>query len=607
MIMDNRERLNEMLQDAYSVPEPRRELVDRLNREAVSMPAPKRGRFGVLRVMLLAVALLAVVGFAYTVLFRRTGEAAIAIIPSDASMVVTVDLVPSEGQVAAFKKIADALKREGLDSKLTEGIAKQTGKDAGIVRDLQPYLTHNMAFAEWSNPQGGEGLHALLLPVTNTSAVEKVLSRYGARVPMDGSVYKIADKSLGNEFVQGEGLAGIIGEYLVATNSRALYSRIALAQKGAGETVAHLAAYQEARAALPADANLMVFVSPTAMADASKSTGVKAVKGARWMCFGAAVRDNGIRIDFRSPMDEKTLPTLPKSGTLDPNLLRRLPNGALGITSVADLGEGLRWMDESAGDAKVVTDGMASFEKESGINFKKDIVPALHGTTALAVYPGASGHGLDVDAMLLFSGDNNATPELLESKLRKLYESQTQKNSAASKLQRIEYSGATVWAPSSSATKNMNESMQDLGVSNREFCWATVDRSVILATSKPMLFRAIRSYRGAGVLAEDQPFANMATQVSDRAQMVTMISINRVLKQMASENQPGELEDWVSAFGSPNDGLVISGYLDGDLVVGSALIPLDYDKAAKAIAKALKSDPVDAFRAEPSIDMSQPK
>src|SRR5687767_3009338 len=107
--MEPRDPLAEKLQDAYSVPEARPELTDRLNK--LSADAAPRRRLPFLRVMLLGVALLAVVGFAYNVLFGRRGEAAIAMIPADASFVLTVDLVPSQDQLAAFKKISDAMKR----------------------------------------------------------------------------------------------------------------------------------------------------------------------------------------------------------------------------------------------------------------------------------------------------------------------------------------------------------------------------------------------------------------------------------------------------------------------------------------------------------------
>ena len=81
--------------------------------------------------------------------------------------------------------------------------------------------------------------------------------------------------------------------------------------------ISSLPEYQEARAALPADASLLVFVSPKALQELQNQTKgmVSAkVKNAsmpltvmpKWMAYSATIRDTGLAIDYRVPMDAAT-------------------------------------------------------------------------------------------------------------------------------------------------------------------------------------------------------------------------------------------------------------------------------------------------------------
>src|SRR5689334_20708697 len=74
------------------------------------------------RAPLLLVLLIIVAGgvLAYRHFFNRAGEAAIQLIPQDASLVVTLDTNPSPDQVSAFNRIKDAIKTEKLDSGFDE-------------------------------------------------------------------------------------------------------------------------------------------------------------------------------------------------------------------------------------------------------------------------------------------------------------------------------------------------------------------------------------------------------------------------------------------------------------------------------------------------------
>ena len=75
-----------------------------------------RGRFGGVKLALLGIVGTAVVAYAgYRIFFGRPGEAAVALIPADASCVLTLDTHPSEAQLGAFTKLATALYDETSD------------------------------------------------------------------------------------------------------------------------------------------------------------------------------------------------------------------------------------------------------------------------------------------------------------------------------------------------------------------------------------------------------------------------------------------------------------------------------------------------------------
>jgi hypothetical protein len=393
-----------------------------------------------------------------------------------------------------------------------------------------------------------------------------------------------------------------VGHYLVVSSNDALLRRVALTHDGAERPVSQLPQYAEARNALPSDANLMVFVSPQAMSNAGKAAGTDVVKSAKWMCFGAAIRDNGIRVDFRSPLEKAMVPPA-GAGFLEPNFLGKLPSGALGIVAIADPGNSIQWMQKGFAKEQGVAEGIKDFEKEAGLSISRDIVPAFSGSLVLGVYPGASSEPADVDGLLMLDSNNGANPAALATKLRLKFEADTAKDPKPLRFVRSEYGGAEVWSADPAVTKEIASSTKEMGIGARAPYFALINKAVLMASSKHMLFTAIRAYRGASSLANDPPFAQMQQQMGERSQVATLVSLNRVLNRMRSlfdgkSDMSLPVDDLVQVFGGENDGLVISGYVQGNQMIGSAFLPLDYDRAARA-SKSMSSK-VSLATAEPA-------
>jgi hypothetical protein len=425
-------------------------------------------RFGGGRAMLLLVLLLLVVGgtLAYRYLFQRPGEAAIQLLPADSLVVVTLDTTPSEQQAAVFRRISDAIRREGLDTQVDRLLADSLEK-APVSEKIRPYVKHSFAFAMW-NTGGSRSMQtqagAALLALSDPGRVRDVLAQYGRKQTANGlDVYTFQNGSL---------CAAIISDYLALSDRPASLARIEAVRAGQ-PSVAKLAEYQAARAALPEDANLMIFVSPAALEEIgkeSRSLGVNPLRSTKWMAIGATVRDDGIAFDYRYPMDAAAFPplrVLGEIGPLDTSLLKRLPAGAYGVMAWSQPAKYWDYVRDSVrSDAHAVKsfdEGIAEFEKQTGMSVPNDILPALSGHLVLAVYPDASGTKSGVDGLIVVDDASGANPAALAAKLRAYVErASSEGGKPGVRFASTEKGGATVWAIDPESEKALQHSMGEM-------------------------------------------------------------------------------------------------------------------------------------------------
>src|SRR5207302_1314166 len=116
-------------------------------------------------------------------------------------------------------------------------------------------------------------------------------------------------------------------------------AQVEAVRRGKTPSVASLAEYKEARAALPQDANLMVFASPSAFVELAKSMGApnadqisSTFKEMRWLGMSLTLRDDGIEIKAQAPQSSSTPASVAQIPALkDGDLFKRLPGGAFGL------------------------------------------------------------------------------------------------------------------------------------------------------------------------------------------------------------------------------------------------------------------------------------
>lgn len=539
----------------------------------------------------LAAAVLAYAG--YRVFFSRTGEAAVAYIPADADFVVTLDSHPSESQIGAFRKLADALHREGLDTDLENGVNDLIGI-AGIAKEVRAHLTHNLALALWSGA-GAKEDHAgglALFAIDDAGAVRKIIAG-GKRAP--GSVEAYSFRS--PDFV-----CSVLDDYLVIASSPEVIGRAASA-RSSGESIASLQEYRDARAALPADANLMFFMSPRAIAELQKSA-ASTFAGSRWMAVGAALRDGGIEFTYRGPLDTKKAPAfgeLAKVAPLDLVSLRNLPEGALGLLAYSQPAKYFPVLESTLRDADHGDDwnkSLKEFERETGISVKDDLLPGLQGDVVLAVYPDSGAHE-SADGLILVDSAGGANPTGLVAKVRDWIDRKNGESKDGPKVQFVEtkVGATTLWLMDEKSAEAFRKGAAGGAATkspwaDKNLGYAVKDGVVVVGSSRAILVKAAESMNGGRSLGDDPAFANMTAKVEHGAQAVWMLALPRILdafrpqieKSLGMESD--SKEDFLQLFGAPDSGLVASGRLEADVARGTMFLPLDFDHMARLIHRA---------------------
>ncbi len=408
-------------------------------------PAFRHNRTGAARVALIAalsaIGLLAVGGaLGYRYLTSRPGEAAAdRYLPADSVFVSTLDLKPSSPeQAGVFARIGDALRRAGLDRRATDAVEQATGRSS-VAREVLPYLTGGAAFAARDTQSGSDVV--ALLTIRDTQAVGEILTRRAVATEKAPDGFVIAS-------VPTDGpkpvYVAVLDNYLVVARSKDALLRVADVRAHRAPALSSRADYRDARAGLPADANALVFVSPTAAKNLPSGSGVgapsAALKGAGWFASSVTLRADGVLMDARLPWKFQTGPvpavmqTAGGIAPFDTAVLRRLPSGAIGAFALSQPG---RYADaartgaiSAGGDAaaqetarRAMNESMAGFERTTGMSVDRDILPNLGGNVVLVAYPRPSGANNSdgtppADGLVIFDDAHGADPAALAAKVR---------------------------------------------------------------------------------------------------------------------------------------------------------------------------------------------
>jgi len=591
-------------------------------------------RFGGVKAvfLLLVAAALGVAGYAgYRIFFNRPGESAIALIPADAGVVMTLDTNPSPNQVHAYQTISESLKREGVDDKVSEGISGLLGK-AGIAQEIRQYVKTSFALAFWppDDESNSKGHGVVLLAISNPGEVTRILSTVGSEGP-DGT-RKLDKASM-----------AVIGDYLVMSDDPAMIAKVGRVQRGNEPSMAGVQEFQLARADLPQDANIMVFASPSAMKAFNKmvpAQGARTFDGMQWASFGATLRDDGLQFDMRAPANTKAMPELEKLASLKPvdsASLRHLPAGAYGFLAYSSPSTIWEMVSDSVkkqpGQEEKMTKGLEEFQKATGLSIPDDLVPAFRGDLLLAAYPSANGEKKSLDFVLVANNNNGADPVALAEKMPALMEKMSK---GKAKFVKSEENGVTEYMlapeaqaemlqsmsgghpveatpmptalPSTTATPSPDEALPTTPpvtqpqsqpphevpapLKDKTIAWAEVNGCVVLASSKAMLDKAVAAFHGQPTLADDDAFrATLAKRAGD--QSIFVVNMRRVMEGirpfateiMGKNNNGPSFDDIAGIFDTGDSALFMGGKYSGNVASGTWFIPLNFDKIAQLVHK----------------------
>lgn len=531
-------------------------------------------------------AIAAVVGagaVGYKVLFDRPGELAIGFLPADAQAIITVDLSPSPAQAQTFKAIGDALEQEGLLDELERGIAEAAAQNE-LVRELRPHIKTSFAVGVWGIEEGKEPKYAaLLISIGNPGAVSSSLAKHLRGYKLEGEQAYVIDKNA---------TAAVLANYLVIAPNEESVRRVIAVHAGKSPSAADLAPYQEARKALPDDANAMLFVSNSLLREAGKEA-ERELKGANpfrhsgWFAAGLTVRNEGLLCSVRAPFsaDEvKEMQPLAKVPALSLDSLGLLPRGAYGLAALsqpAAIYDVIRNFALAKPESKrEMEDGLTKLRSETGFDLEQDVVPAFRGEFTVALYPSRVPGNDDPEALLVADSANGADPVSFVEKFR-----------SAINSGRFDKAGPKARfssQPYGSTTIQLLDVSGDPNAKGKTPCYAVIGKTVVASTSLALLKQVVDTQGNeATTLRSDPRFKRMADR-GLKASGFTLMADLPALAQDAAGNGGGPDWDWHKLFG--DDGLTFSASYDGKKATAEMFVPLDWVELVHRIgAEAKKS------------------
>lgn len=567
--------------------------------------APRARRWGT-RIALGTAAFASLAGvYAFRTLAARPGEDALRLVPANAVVVATLDLSPSASQVIAFKRIDDALARNGLNGVMESSLIDMFEPSAKGRESLRPLVLRNGAVAILPTESGkfGDGKPVAMLAVSSGAEAQKALETQGeARYYKGVKYYKLRN---------GSQIYMVVDDLLiVAQEPTALYA-VKQTQNGA-PNITSIASFTGSRANVAQDANIMLFLSPKLLTEAPKAAeGIMA----DWMTVGLAIRDGGIGVSFAGatdPAKEPAFATLGQTAPVRTDLFRVLPAGMYGSMIYSQPSKAIEAMEKGMSKDADMKKGIKEMEdgmrKEAGLDLRKDVLPAFHGTTILAAYPNTDEVS-GVDALLVIDDQNGGDPANALDRLTHWMEEQMEKEGGDQELYtRTEKDGVTWFRVADHVQDEIREGFGEgmehgpikakALIGEKTIAWAVVGKAVLASTNQRLLERAVASYRSnENALAGDPKFAGVEANVIDGSQQIGMFSLSRIAEGVKNTVDQTKLDkegaktfrSIVGVFENLDEPFMTKMRMQPNgRFAGGTFIPLDYDKVLNLAGDAKK-------------------
>ncbi|MGV3618443.1 MAG: DUF3352 domain-containing protein [Fimbriimonas sp.] len=574
---------------------------------AANSSAPRLRRWGV-RAAVGATLFASLAGaLAFRSLMARPGEAALRLVPANAVIVATLDLSPSASQVIAFKRIDDALARNGLNGFMESSLIDMFEPSAKGREALRPLVLRNGAVAILPKDSGkfGDGNPVAMLAVSSGADAQKALEREGeARYYKGLKYYKLR---------HGSQLYMVVDDLLIVAQEPTALLAVKGTRDG-GANITSVDSFVASRATVADDANIMLFLSPKMLTEGPKGT--EALM-ADWMTVGMAVRDGGIGISFGGAADTSKEPALATLGQTQPvrnDLFRMLPSGMYGSMVYSQPSKTFEAVEKGfmkdADMKKSIKEMETDMRKEVGIDLRKDLIPAFHGTTIVAAYPSTKSVA-GVDALFVIDDLNGADPANAVDRFTHWMSEQMEKEGQSVEMfDRKEVDGVTYFRLAHEQEEEMQKSFgegldegpvrKDALMGDKTIAWAVVGKAILASSNQALLERAVASYRtNADNLASDPKFAPIQSDVIDGSQQIGMFSLARIaegvkntmnLEKMDKEGAK-TFQSILGAFETLDQPFTTKmRMMPSGRFAGGTFIPLDYDKMLNFAGDLKKGD-----------------
>jgi len=546
--------------------------------------------------------------YAYKFFTERPGEDALRFVPSTASIVVTLDLSPSAGQAAVFKRIDDALARNGIDQQYND-LLSSVASELNIDRDFTDCVERAGAFALFDgNPNKDKSPQlAFIIGLKNPNRAEEIIRNTGNKHQIGAYAAYSVDNN--------DAFLAVIGSHLIITPDKEALLRAIGVYEGKTASILANADFVKARADLDSDSNVMAFVNVRALAEAEieEKKAKEMVGGFGWAALGIALRDGGISFKSGVAYDIQKVPALSKLASirpLDSALYSMLPSGAYMVSAGSDGSAGLEFVrdliagfDDKALNLRTID---RDIRKEIGMGIEDGILPAFRGDSVLALYP-SKGATTGIDLLLVVDDRNGADPAKLADAVRRTlgtkYTSSTRKGPFMVALKgdgsRWQMAPEVEQEMQKAFTENPPEEIdiQPL-VDGKTVTYAKVGNAVLIATSKALLDRALNAYttRNDSLVGDPSIMPALNASVPD-AQSVMVLDVSRIAACVDSMMRYDKMDPEAAKAAKRLIGTLkgLTAPLHGSSAIGkdnigaSFFMPMDYDGLIDFIGGMIKS------------------
>ena len=481
---------------------------------------------------LLALAAVATTGaVAVNRLLDRPGESAFALVPSNALGVMSLDLVPAPDQVLAFKNI-DATIAAANGGKMDTGSLLAEVFSDPWMKPVIEQVDRSIAVAVLPKPtaKDEDGIVAFIA-LKDSGALQETLAKKAKAEKMDGSTVYWLMKGK-----KREAAVMVQDGYAIVSDKAWPVLAVSRVARNAAPSILSDPGFAAARDRALGSSNLLVMVSP----------GI--IKNSDWFVGSMAIRETGVEFAVNGITDD---PKILKGGQIKPldrAVLDAMPRGAYGFMAMSQPGAAVALAgDELDSGAKEVKENM-------DLDLRKEILPAFTGNVALGFYP-SFGPDAGLDLLMLVDDANGADPADLAKKLEGFLDKQYQENApdpGKSWKRTLPLPGAEAMVLDDEATAEMQKGVKVVEHSyfrpltlsrGKTVAWAQIGDSVILATSKELLARAVATKTSpspATSLSGDAAFGANPAGTAD-GQFSLAFSMSRVVQGMRNTIDPSHM------------------------------------------------------------------